>query len=423
MGASIGTMENIMAQETIDRRSRRRKRAGLWLFFVVAFAFFPLNFNFPGTSTWAPWLIIPIFVLLVAHRWMKDEGGVPIITYHSVSDDQSWLPWSAGAAVTPETFERQMRTLRKMGCNIISTFELIDSRKERRPLPSKPVAIHFDDGYVDNWTAAFPILKRHGLRATVFASVDFIEDGEEIRPNLEFTGPERAGGDPIEWRGYLNWAELRTMDASEFVDVQSHGTDHGRVRTGPAAVDRLTPANWRRHAWVQWAAANGNKSGWFRHADPQYVPYGTDVYESGPALASTAWIDGVLESQAEYETRVRVALESSRSVLEAALQKKIRVFCWPYNSATQAGRRIAEETGHWASTGGRGENRLDEDPRVISRMSVHERVLGIRWDWLDCLAFRARVRLGHGNYYWYLPLIVIKLAGLITKPLLGRTQR
>lgn len=312
-----------------------------------------------------------------------------------------------------------MRTLREMGCKVVSTLDLLKARREGGALPSKPVVIHFDDGYLDNWTAAYPIIKRHGVRTTLFVSLDFIEDGEKSRPTLEDVEAGRAAPEALEWRGYLNWAELREMDSSGLVDVQSHGNDHGRVRTGPAVVDLLTPANWRKHAWVQWAEMEGTKAGWHLHSDPPCVPYGSPVYESGPALASRSWRDGSLESEAEYEARVRRILETSRALLGAALEKEIRVFCWPHSAATQTGRRIAEETGYWASTGGRGENRIGEDPRVISRITVHDEVLGRRWDWLDSLVFKADVRMGHGVYYWYMPLLAVRLLGLATRHLPG----
>jgi len=310
-----------------------------------------------------------------------------------------------------------MRTLREIGCNVVSTLDLIKARKEGGTLPARPVVIHFDDGYLDNWTAAYPTIKRLGLKTTLFVSLDFIEGGKKTRPTLDDVKAGGVAPEALEWKGYLNWTEIRAMDSSGTVDVQSHGTDHGRVRTGPAVVDRLAAGNWRKHAWMQWAEMKDGKAGWFRHREPPCVPYGAPVYESGPALASRSWRDGAIESQAEYEARVRAALETSRAALGAALGKEIVVFCWPYSSATKDGRRIAEETGFWASTGGRGENRAGEDPRVISRISVHDEVLGWRWDWLDCLVFKAGVRMGHGNYYWYIPLLAVRLLALATKPL------
>jgi peptidoglycan/xylan/chitin deacetylase (PgdA/CDA1 family) len=351
------------------------------------------------------WLLLPAGVLLAGHRWMSSEGGVPVLVYHSVSDDPGWLPWAEGISVTTAAFERHLRALRALGCSVLSTSDLVRARKNESPTPRKPVVLHLDDGYLDNWVAAHPLLKRHGMKATLFVSLDFVQDGENLRPSLE----DHARSD-VQWSGYLNWAELRAMDSSGVIDVQSHGVDHDRVITGARVVDTVRPDNWRRTAWVQWARMKGNKCSWHRYEEPPLVPYGSPIYESAPALAARAWSDGRKETPAEYEARVRDALVRSREELGRALGKEIGLLCWPHNTATAAGRRIAAEVGYLATTGGSGENRAEEDPRVISRVTAHDMSQGGRLPWLDALALRATVRLGHGNYYWYIVLLSIRAA-------------
>lgn len=44
-------------------------------------------------------------------------------------------------------------------------------------LPSRALAITFDDGYADNATVAVPILARHGLHATFFIATGFLDGG------------------------------------------------------------------------------------------------------------------------------------------------------------------------------------------------------------------------------------------------------
>jgi len=388
--------ESAMAYREIDRKLRRRVRVAAWLACLAASAAASAAMaRSTGPARFA-FFLPPAAVLVLGHRWMADPGGVAVLVYHSVSADSRWLPWAAGTSVRPETFERHLRALREMRCNVVTTADLVASRLEGRALPDRPVVLHFDDGYLDNWVAAAPILARNGAKATVFVSTDFIESGETARPQMN------GRAEHLEWSGYLNRAELKAMDSSGVMDVQSHGTDHGRVATGPRAVGRITPRNWRRHAWMQWAEMDGNKSQWFKGQDPPRVPYGAEIPESGPALACRRWTGNGIESEQEYESRVRDALERSRRELEEILGKRVKFFCWPYNTATEEARRIASEVGYEATTGGRGENRPGEDPRVISRITVHESVTGIPLPWLDGLFFRANVRLCHGVYYWAL---------------------
>ncbi len=80
-----------------------------------------------------------------------------ILCYHSVSRS-GWR-----FAVTPELFESHIKTL-STRYEILTVDELLKS-KSKRPL----LALTFDDGYADNLTVAAPILKKYGLKATLFA--------------------------------------------------------------------------------------------------------------------------------------------------------------------------------------------------------------------------------------------------------------
>jgi peptidoglycan/xylan/chitin deacetylase (PgdA/CDA1 family) len=44
-------------------------------------------------------------------------------------------------------------------------------------LPSRALCITFDDGYADNLTVAAPILRRHGMSATVFVASGYLDGG------------------------------------------------------------------------------------------------------------------------------------------------------------------------------------------------------------------------------------------------------
>ena len=69
-------------------------------------------------------------------------------------------------------------------------------------LPSKPVAITFDDGYLNQYTTAFPLLRSHSFVATFFV----------------ITG---AVGEP----GYLSWEELKSMQQAGMA-IESHTVHH-----------------------------------------------------------------------------------------------------------------------------------------------------------------------------------------------------
>ncbi|CQR70937.1 Poly-beta-1,6-N-acetyl-D-glucosamine N-deacetylase precursor [Sporomusa ovata DSM 2662] len=93
-------------------------------------------------------------------------NGIPVLLYHHVSEDNSDLPH---LTVTPTEFERQMDMLQTAGFKTISPEALAAyMRQEPVTLPDKPILLTFDDGYEDNYTNAFPILKQHDFSAVIF---------------------------------------------------------------------------------------------------------------------------------------------------------------------------------------------------------------------------------------------------------------
>jgi peptidoglycan/xylan/chitin deacetylase (PgdA/CDA1 family) len=94
---------------------------------------------------------------------------VPILYYHRVADG---IP--PGEGVSPSVFKSQVHYLRKRGHHSIGFGELADHFRTGRSLPSHPIIITFDDGYLDTFSQAYPILKTAGFTATVFMVSGFI---------------------------------------------------------------------------------------------------------------------------------------------------------------------------------------------------------------------------------------------------------
>ncbi len=113
-----------------------------------------------------------IFVLIVVavllgvgfSFWLSDKYVVPILGYHHVEyGDGPKLN-----TTTAEIFSRQMRYLKNHGFSVISLDELVEGIKKKKSFPKNTVVITFDDGYEDNYTFAFPILRANGFPATIF---------------------------------------------------------------------------------------------------------------------------------------------------------------------------------------------------------------------------------------------------------------
>ena len=129
-------------------------------------------------------------------NFIRGKYVVPIIMYHSVNPGA--LPEDR-LAISPATFERQMRFLKYHHYNVLPLESLATLIKERKKIPSKTISITFDDGYKNNYIYVFPILKKYNLPATIFIITD--EVGRTDR---------------------LNWDEIKTMQDSGIITFGSH---------------------------------------------------------------------------------------------------------------------------------------------------------------------------------------------------------
>jgi len=96
--------------------------------------------------------------------FLPQTKGLRILMYHRIANDKTKL------CVTPEMFEKHLQYL-KQNYNVINFWELYKNPNE---INDNSVIITFDDGYLDNYTNALPLLKKYNLPATVFLVTDLI---------------------------------------------------------------------------------------------------------------------------------------------------------------------------------------------------------------------------------------------------------
>jgi len=102
---------------------------------------------------------------------MKSAKAVPVLMYHHVS------PATKGLATSPANFASQMRWLARHGWRTLSGEQLQGFLRDGSPVPAKSVVLTFDDGYLDNWQYAHPVLKEHGFSAIMFLVTGWVGQG------------------------------------------------------------------------------------------------------------------------------------------------------------------------------------------------------------------------------------------------------
>lgn len=109
-------------------------------------------------------ILFPAALFISLFFFYRHNYAVPVLMYHHVGspvDEQ-------GLNVSVEIFETQMEFLKVHRYNVMSLSYLIELIKTGKPIPPKTVAITFDDGNLDNFKYAFPILKKMKFPATIF---------------------------------------------------------------------------------------------------------------------------------------------------------------------------------------------------------------------------------------------------------------
>jgi peptidoglycan/xylan/chitin deacetylase (PgdA/CDA1 family) len=70
--------------------------------------------------------------------------------------------------VRPELFDAELQVLEDWDYTTISTVMLVQAITMGRALPPHPILITFDDGHLDNYENAFPIMKKHGFTGVLY---------------------------------------------------------------------------------------------------------------------------------------------------------------------------------------------------------------------------------------------------------------
>lgn len=131
------------------------------------------------------------------HFEIPQGVNVPVLMYHAVSDDI----WSSidELFVSPSDMEAQLAYIVDNGYDAI-WFEDLSHIEDY----DKPVILTFDDGYEDNYTELFPLLKKYGVKATIFV----------------------IAGAPNNQQHMATEQQIREMSTSGLVSIQSHSYSH-----------------------------------------------------------------------------------------------------------------------------------------------------------------------------------------------------
>ena len=391
---------------------------------------------------------------------------VPMLNYHSIADvNDGWLFRHLSCPVS--AFESHLKALRWAKFQTVSLQRLYAYMAEGKEIPSRSVVLTFDDGYLDNWVYVYPLLKKYGFCGTIFVNPDFVDPSEALRPNLEDVWSGKASARELQPSGFLSWQEMRVMESSGHIDVQSHSLTHTWYFSSAEIIDFHHPGD--PYPWLAWNACPERKYLWMAEDQHTFVRWGVPVYHHEKSLTTRRYLPdldldavladhvsnhgsetffqlpdwrqrleqlaavfrqahgdrGRLESDAEYRARLHHELAESRRIIEKQLNKKVEFLCWPGGGYTDLSVEVSREVGYLASQeitpdGSIKRNRFGEDPSTWGRVFAPSfRYTETEVQYLGGLHFLVLLYLVRGSYLdaiLYKALrIPLKLSGWLKK--------
>ena len=139
---------------------------------------------------------------------ISQKRGIPVLLYHSIDTTGSVI------SIASEEFRRQMAYLNATGYKTISLTDFLGYLRSETVPHEKIVILTFDDGFKNNYTEAFPVLREYGFTATIFLTTDYID---------RVCSWEKH--DSIARLPLLSWDEIKEM--SDYgIDFESHTFSH-----------------------------------------------------------------------------------------------------------------------------------------------------------------------------------------------------
>jgi peptidoglycan/xylan/chitin deacetylase (PgdA/CDA1 family) len=320
------------------------------------------------------------------------KANLPVLMFHSVgSDIYKWSRYFLSVHVP--NFERFCNFLSENSYHTLTLDEWYDLQNHASEIKEKCAVLTFDDGYLDNYVYVYPILKKYGLKGTVFVNPEFVDlNNAGTRPRYdqkEFDKNKRSNV-----LGFLNWEEIAELDNSGVLDIQNHSMSHNKYFSNPKIKDFVTPVSVDSYDWLMWIKKPELKPRYMHINTLEHVQEGTPVLENDRSLAirryfpdenlsgiiidkyffekkksssaeneikqkvimeyeklfSTGNYPGRYETDEEMMNRYRYELEESRKIFRQKLNKQTGYLCWPGGGYNEISLELAKSLGYKAST-------------------------------------------------------------------------
>jgi tetratricopeptide (TPR) repeat protein/peptidoglycan/xylan/chitin deacetylase (PgdA/CDA1 family) len=210
--------------------------------------------------------------------WLQNNSApvLPVFLYHGLTPFERDPMLAYSVHMTTARFEEHMRALVDAHFTPVTAEDVNRWLHGQASLPERPVLITFDDNRMDSFRQADPVLKRTGMKATMFTIVHY---ADQNYPN------------------YASWKQIKRYAGTGRWDIQSHG-DLAHL---PVPIDR-----------------NGHE---------------------GMFLVNKKWLENIgrMENDSEYKRRLELDHLSATQWIGQFVGKRPVAFAWPEGNYGQIG--------------------------------------------------------------------------------------
>ncbi|MCW8934284.1 MAG: polysaccharide deacetylase family protein [Gammaproteobacteria bacterium] len=289
-----------------------------------------------------------------------------VVTYHRILPEElkSTSFSNDGIIVRPESFSKQLDFLSKH-FNVTNIDAFYSALLNKTISEKNNCLITFDDGWIDNYLYAFPLLKKHKLPATIFIPTGYIEKNElfwqeklsrSISILLKNTSPEAKNLiTQYNLDALLNHHgnTLRSLIINHVNELKSH--PYEEVDEMYNSISLLTgnihsEENIDRYMnWSQVKELSNNNINFESHAHSHKILTRLDLDE------------------AAFE------LESSLKTISERVDHKVKYIAYPNGNSNSEIQKLAKNTGYLLGFGTKpGTTSSDDNYFDIKRINIHE---------------------------------------------------
>ncbi len=288
-----------------------------------------------------------------------------VLMYHRIlpATDSRFQQEEPGMLVTPDSLAMHLREIKKH-FEVVSLGDWVKAKEKGEKLPTKACAITFDDGWLDNFEFALPVLKAESTPATLFAVAEKIGTEFQFWPNIIAMLLLSGANKTMCKHPFFNQlaSQLDNLPKHPNRDQLANIILQLKQFSDKDIFDALAEINWQElcaekplPALMDWAQLKAMQD--------------SGLVEIGSHTCTHRRLTNALNTE-----DLRHEIITSKTILEERLHKPVNLFCFPNGDYNSEALVLVKEHYQAAVTTRRGINVTPKEFHELTRIGLHDEV-------------------------------------------------